>query len=345
ITGQDPVPRNHLRKSERLGLWCWEWETEGRQLQEQRYKPRKSSKHDEPWRPGYGLLSSARQTCASIAQYDPYRWAPRRWFGPCPPGKPLQISIVSKQTRRQQLDDEFYLEENPKSSWVEGLEAAGLRQRKDPKADGFWSVHRTDGKLQWAKKHPKWEPCKGPLDTKVWEVEPLHPHRPLRCDVPIWRARYEPEIDVDPPSSVLEQRHERPDATLVPVLVGNFRLGLPPEWVNNFHDTRGRLSQPCSPPPIKSGAAWWKTKPARRYRYWDQHAIAAGQRWPTRPNRRGRPYTLDLKFKRVKQYAKSMQIGFTSPPILSWQLVPGDVYQGDRRRPIRRALVRYMAGG
>src|SRR5262249_25126969 len=51
-----------------------------------------------------------------------------------------------------------------------------------------------------------------------------HPHRQLRCDVPIWQARYEPEIDVDPPQSVLDQTHtsrqESRRRGLLPVVSG-----------------------------------------------------------------------------------------------------------------------------
>jgi hypothetical protein len=225
-TGQDPIHGTYLRKAERLALECWLWETHDRlgrlgsedpqggkkgARNPDRWKLKKSPDHDRPW-PG------ARN------------WAPRRWFGPSPSGKPLTISTSRAVGMREQLDDKYADE----VAWDEGAWLGGVVQvdpkelpstRNHPSPGGSWSVAKVGGFLKWAKKLPKWEPCSGPLDVRIWEVEPKHPHRQLRCDVPIWQARYEPEIDVDPPQSVLDQTHKPPREPPTRIVTGRFRVG------------------------------------------------------------------------------------------------------------------------
>jgi hypothetical protein len=255
-TGQDPVHRK-----ERLALECWLWETHDRSgrlgaedpqggkkgaRNPDRWKLKKSPDHDRPWPAppssplARWIVHGAVLDLVGHSKHPPRKWSPRRWFGPCPSGKPLTISIAGAKDRRGMLAEIRGLDDGQLAE----MQAAGddrklvvdnplepLTQRKDLKPLGFWSVGREGGELKWEKKRPQWHwrdveirECVGPLDVKIWEVEPKHPHRALRCDVPIWRARYEPEIDVDPPQSVLEQTHEPPsEPELLEIRVGVLR--------------------------------------------------------------------------------------------------------------------------
>jgi hypothetical protein len=292
-----------LTKFQRLGLEAWLWGTYDRSgrydgdadpfagplgaRNPDRCVPKKSPEHDAPW-PG------AR------------KWAPRRWFGPCPSGKPLEISPSGAPSISAQLDSEFEAE----VAWSEGRTgfptAAELpSKRKHPNPGGFYGPKRG-----W------WGPETEPGCSLLGGPQP---------------AVYCAEKDESPPESVLEQRHEPPnELKLLRVVVGAFRLGRPPAWVNSFYDLRGQTG----------GRARWKVgdgKPTGR-RYRDQHVIdiVAGVGWPTRVQRRpaNAPYTIDLIWRPVR----TGPIKISVPRYCVWPVAGGVYFMPAPEAP--RALIR-----
>jgi hypothetical protein len=132
---------------------AWQWRAvqavlaDAERVYRRPYKPSKSPDHDAPW------------------PNPPAEWAPRRWFGPCPSGPPLQISIARAlnqaraKTRAQLAAEVASGEWRESGGWWRDTSARPIAERNHPKPLGFWSVRR-DGitqRLIW--KDAKWEPC------------------------------------------------------------------------------------------------------------------------------------------------------------------------------------------
>ena len=177
-----------LRPAERLGLECWLWETHDRSRNPDRWKPNKSTAHDAPW-------PEARN------------WSPRRWFGPCPAGPPLTISIIGAADRREMLAD------------VKGAAEGGEAEYADDarcNAEGQWLTVRKALEPGWlwndvpvVNGFPKWKKQWG-----GWGWVPYYEQRRLKFRREWyghkWSPRYEQEVDEAPPDSVLRQTHEPP---------------------------------------------------------------------------------------------------------------------------------------
>src|SRR5262249_19051199 len=142
-TGQDPIHGTYLRKAERLALECWLWETHDRSgrlgsedpqggkkgaRNPDRWKLKKSPDHD---RPGRGARN----------------WAPRRWFGPPPSGKPLTISTSHARATRRQVRGRGRLGRGRVAWW--GSPGRSKRASEHPEPSQPWRlmVGRQGGRL------------------------------------------------------------------------------------------------------------------------------------------------------------------------------------------------------
>jgi len=160
--------RTWLREAEQRGLRAWLWETHDRRRQAGRHKPRKSSKHDQPW-PGAA------------------DWAPRRWFRediikalrklfPGLPLRPLTIS-VSRALNRERAQARAKLATEVHGSWEDGKHSESpssiepLAERNHPAPQGYWWTKAPNGirpdrliQLLWPNyPAPKWERCEDEL--------------------------------------------------------------------------------------------------------------------------------------------------------------------------------------
>jgi hypothetical protein len=184
-------------------------------------------------------------------------------------------------------------------SWRAGvLDSLLDRQRNHPKPGGFYSVARVGGFLEWGKKW-KWSPEYGGLP-----------------------CGYERDIDAPPRRSVLKQTHKPPTELEVLHVTGTFRLGRPPsvQWGSSLHDLRGIVAYPEGWKARKAkrdDAEWWKRKPGRYDRYWDQHLLAVEyerldrRQWPI-PDRRGGEYGIDLIWRKVCKGGGSKGVNFAA---------------------------------
>jgi hypothetical protein len=233
------------------------------------YKPNKSPDHDIPWS---GAVN----------------WAPRRWFGPCPSGKPQQMSIARA---REGVHHDYDLDRMLLATEIGQEDSRNttyqlLSERNHPNPGGFWEPERG-----------YWGPVTAPIKQRVV---------------------YRREIDEQPPESVLRQKHEPPGEPGPPPIVGVFRQGRPPAWINSFYDLRGIIPGNWSPnrqPKVARAIGYQRP-------YWDHHiiALAAGERWTTKPQRRtaDAPYTIDLIWREVDIGPTSAGVHHAPQPFSPW---------------------------